>query len=101
MFSAALAATLLFFQAAPAAAPTPAPAADPNRTVSGVTVTGKTKQSEEAAQNVVVCHNEPVLGSLFPKKVCATIRENKERQRDDQEVARGFQRSIIVGPQPM
>jgi len=104
MFTATLAATILFFQAAPAAAPAPtpvnAPAPDPNRTVSGVTVTGKTKQSEEAAQNVVVCHNEPVLGSMFPKKVCATVRENKERQRNDQEAARDFQRSVIVGKQP-
>ena len=103
MYSAAFAAIVLFFQAAPAATPVPAktaPAAETGHAVSGVTVTAKTPKSEEAAQNTVVCHSEPVLGSLFPKKVCATVRETADRKKNDQEVARDFQRSIIVGTQP-
>ena len=98
MFSAVLAAMVLFAQASPAATPTPTP--DPGKAVSGVTVTGKTPQSEEAQANTVVCHDEPVLNSRFTKRICATRRENADRKKSDQDVARDFQRSILTGAQP-
>jgi len=97
MFSALLSAIALFYQAAPAATPA---APDPGHAVSGVTVTAKKAVSDEQVANTVICHDEPVLGSRFPKKVCATNRALGERKADDKEAARDFQRSIIVGAQP-
>jgi hypothetical protein len=100
MFSAILSAIVLLGQAAPAAAPAPATAAKPDSTVSGVTVTPKIAPPDLQQARVVVCHDEQVLGSMFPKKVCATKQGLEERRKNDQEVTRDFQRSVIVGPQP-
>lgn len=98
MFSAVLSAMVLFAQGAPAATTTTPP--EPGKAVSGVTVTGQTPQSQDAAANAVVCHEEPVLNSRFTKRVCATRRENADRKKNDQDVARDFQRALITGAQP-
>jgi hypothetical protein len=88
MFGAVLAASMLFFQAAPAVsmpAPTAVAAGAPaSSSVSPLTVTGKKADSEKE----IVCHTEPVLGSLFPKKVCASRQAIAERTREDQEQVR-------------
>jgi hypothetical protein len=99
MISSLLAAAAIFAQAAPAAAP--AAAADPAATppaaqappssaphdVSGVTVAGAKKGSD---QKEMVCHTEPVLGSMFPKKVCASREASAERRKNDQADVRAF-----------
>jgi hypothetical protein len=89
MIAAILAAAALLGQAAAAPAPDPKAAAPAQPApVSPVTVTPKTpeelKVQREALETKVVCRNEVVLGTLFPKKVCATIRETKERTAIDQ-----------------
>jgi hypothetical protein len=87
MISAVLAATVLFFQAAPATdhAATAAPAAAPSKSVSPVTVNGKNgKTTALDDPATVVCHDEKRLGSLFPTRVCARKDEIVMRQREDQ-----------------
>lgn len=101
MFSVLLAAAL-FAQAAPTATaaddPFDAPvvmvkpkAAEPAKTVSPVVVTPTPLPGVEAAQSTVICKDEPVLGSLFPKKVCATRRELQQRTQQDQDEVRRIQ----------
>lgn len=93
------AATVVYFaQAAPEAAqapPSPSPAeaaAAPNgKTVSPLTVTPGLKPNIDVRKNTVVCHEEPVLGSHFPKKVCATQAQLDQRTREDQEQVREWQ----------
>jgi hypothetical protein len=81
--------------AAPAAAQTTSPADPPtvatlapkapptsSKNLSGVTVTAK-KAASDLDQKEVVCHKEAVLGSLFPKQVCATREARAERTRQD------------------
>jgi hypothetical protein len=88
MIGAVLAATVLFFQAAPAATSvSPSPAAAPASTVSPVTVNGK-KASAKPDGSEVVCRTEPVLGTLFPKKICASRDQFAERTRQDQKETR-------------
>jgi hypothetical protein len=94
------AAAILFMQAAPAATPSPAAAPPAASTVSPVSVTGKKQAAVDKDPNEVICHSEAVIGSLFPKKVCASRREMEERRTNDQKVAADFQRSTIVGTQP-
>jgi hypothetical protein len=95
MISAILsAAALLLLQAAPnaAAASAPAPAAAasaPGAPVSPVTVTGK--KDPNLAAKEVVCHKEPVMGTLFPREVCARRDEIAERRRVDQATTRETQ----------
>jgi hypothetical protein len=86
MISAVLAATVLFFQAAPAADhPAVAPSAAPAKSVSPVTVTGKdARTSTPTDGSTVVCHDEVRLGSLFPKRICARKDELLQRTREDQ-----------------
>jgi hypothetical protein len=84
MLGAILTATILFAQAAPETTPPAAAAPPPAGSVSPLTVTGKKAEAEKE----VVCHSEPVLGSLFPKKVCATRQALAERTREDQERVR-------------
>ena len=89
MISAFLMAAAIFAQAQPAAAAAPStaapsaapPAAGAPHDVSGVTVTGQKKGSDPTE---VVCHSEPVLGSMFPKKVCASRGALAERRDQDQ-----------------
>jgi len=90
MIAPLLMAAAMFAQAAPAAAPAAAasaapsaapPAAGAPKDLSGVTVTGQKKGSDPTE---VVCHSEPVLGSMFPKKVCASRQAIAERRDQDQ-----------------
>ncbi|THD72256.1 hypothetical protein [Phenylobacterium sp.] len=106
MVSAVLAAAVVFMQAAAAGTPatttdpSPPPAATASNSVSPLTVTGKTRQAVDLDPSAVVCHSETKLGSLLPIKICATRREVDERRQNDQQVARDFQRSVMVGKQP-
>jgi hypothetical protein len=86
MISAVLAATALFFQAAPVADPAAAaPSAAPAKSVSPVTVTGKGARTSTPTDGAtVVCHDEVRLGSLFPKRICARKDELLQRTREDQ-----------------
>src|ERR1700759_5312335 len=93
MISALFTAAALLFQAAPAAAASPPAAAVPpsattGSTVSPATVTGKKKDDLTAKNAEVVCRTEPVLGTLFPKKICARRDEMAERTRVDQKETR-------------
>jgi hypothetical protein len=49
--------------------------------------------------NQVVCHSETVMGSLFPKKVCASRGALAERERSDQAQVRAFESGIVAGKQ--
>jgi hypothetical protein len=93
------AAAVLLAQAAPAAAqtdapapaaaaPSPPPAPASGKNLSGVTVTGKKVAPGAPDPKEVVCHREPVLGSLFPKEVCARREDVAERRREDQQTTR-------------
>ena len=87
MINAVLAATILFFQAAPAADhPPAAPAAPatPPKSVSPVTVTGQGGSAKADDSSTVVCHDEKVLGTLFPKRICGRKDELAARTREDQ-----------------
>ncbi len=105
MISAVFSAIVILGQAAPAAAPVadapPAAKGKADSVVSGVTVNGKTLMKPQIEARTLVCHDEAVLGTLFPKRVCITQEAQNERRREDQEVTRDFQRSVIAGPQPM
>jgi hypothetical protein len=85
MISAILAAAVLFAQAAPASAP-PASAAPPTsgKDVSPVVVTGKRPSTDIGDGKEVICHDEKVLGTLFPKKICARREDVLDRKRADQ-----------------
>ncbi len=109
MFSAVLAAAALFVQAAPAAAgdaPSAAPspsapavaASGPVTSIAPVTVNGARSKTANLESGRLICHNETVLGTLFPKKVCATQREIAERRENDRQVTDAFQRAVISGP---
>ena len=85
MISAVLAATVLFFQAAPAADhPAAAPAATSGKNVSPVTVTGQGSHAAADDGATVVCHDEKRLGSLFPQRICGRKDEFATRTREDQ-----------------
>jgi hypothetical protein len=90
MIGAIIAAAVLLMQAAPDAAVPATPAAGPTHAVSPVTVTpGRSSTTPDPAQ--VVCHKEPVMGTLFPKTVCARRDEIAERRRVDQATTRDAQ----------
>jgi hypothetical protein len=92
MIAALFAASVVMFQAAPAAAPTADPPASTGaHGVSGVTVTGEKAKKNAPDPKEVVCHREPVLGSLFPKEVCARREDIAERRRADQKYVRDSQ----------
>jgi hypothetical protein len=74
----------------PAAAPSPPPATA-GKNLGGVTVTGKKVAPGAPDPKEVVCHREPVLGSLFPKEVCARREDIAERRRVDQQTTRETQ----------
>ncbi|HEY3948340.1 hypothetical protein [Phenylobacterium sp.] len=77
----------------PAAALPPVPAASPaGKTVSPLVVTPQAKPTVKVEQNTYVCHREKVLGSMFPKKVCATKAQISERRAEDQEQVREWVR---------
>ena len=97
MFAAAM---VLLAQGAPASAPDTAPSPappgskSPNK-VSGVTVQGEKPKKNAPDPTEVVCHKEAVLGSLFPKQVCAQRQEIAERTREDQKQLRD---STLLNP---
>jgi hypothetical protein len=85
MISAILAATVLFFQAAPTAEhAASATSAAPAKSVSPVTVTGQGGPAKVDDGATVVCHDEKVLGTLFPQRVCGRKDELLARRREDQ-----------------
>ena len=84
------------FGAVPAA-PAPDAAKPTGHQVDSVTVTGKKSTAVDLGAHEVVCHSEPVLGSMFPKKVCATRGELAERRQNDQDVARKFTSGMLDG----
>ena len=89
MISVIFAAAIVLAQAAPAADSSAAPSAAPPAAKSPNNVAGVTVQGEKAKKNApdpkeVVCHKEAVLGSLFPKTVCAQRQEFAQRTREDQ-----------------
>ncbi|THD65049.1 hypothetical protein [Phenylobacterium sp.] len=79
----------------PEAAPPPAPAAaaQSGKTVSPLVIAPDTtdKPAPSLKKYVLVCRDEAVLGTLFPKKVCATQAQFAERQREDQKEVREWQ----------
>lgn len=83
----------LLAQSAPASAGTSgnsvtmAPATAPG-SVSPVVVPGKKAPEAAKIQTEMVCRSEPVLGTLFPKRICATRQEIAERRRWDQKETR-------------
>jgi hypothetical protein len=87
------------FGAAPGT-PDPKAAKPAGNNIDSVTVTGKKVAAVDLNPSEVLCHSESVMGSLFPKKVCASRREIAERRANDRQVAQEFQRSAIVGKQP-
>jgi hypothetical protein len=85
MLNAASAAALLLVQAAPAASP---PSATTPAAVSPVIVKGQKPSVTE--DNQVVCHSEKVIGSLFPRQICATKAQLADRRfQDRQDLERG------------
>jgi hypothetical protein len=83
MMNAAFAAIALLLQAAPVATtPATAPPAATPSSVSPLTVQGQKKSVAE--DNRVVCHREQVLGTMFPKEICATKAQITERRNEDQ-----------------
>ena len=75
-------AVLALQQAAPQAV------APPGTTISPAEVTAPKPKAAEVKKNQLICRDEPVLGTLFPKRVCATRSEITERQRWDQKDTR-------------
>ena len=94
MISAVLAASVLFFQATPAANTA---VATPARNVSPVTVTRGSHTTEEAG-GTIVCHDEVRLGSLSPKRICARKEDLADRTRVDQQSTRELQNPFEVIP---
>jgi hypothetical protein len=64
-----------------------------SKTVSPLVVTPQVQPqtNAEVQKSTVVCRTEPVLGSMFPKKVCATKGELKDRRDQDQAEVRKMQ----------
>lgn len=83
------------FAAAVVLAQAAAPAAKSSNGVAGVTVTGEKAKRNAPDPKEVVCHREPVLGSMFPKEVCARREEIVQRTREDQKQTRD---SILYNP---
>jgi hypothetical protein len=92
MIAAMFAAAIVLAQAAPDAATAAAPPASTPHGVSGVTITGETAKKRAAPDpKEVVCHKEKVMGSLFPKEICARREDIADRQRVDQKTVRDSQ----------
>ncbi|HEY3949976.1 hypothetical protein [Phenylobacterium sp.] len=86
MVFAALSAAVVLMAGAPATAAAPS-----GPTASPLTVTPKVPDKVEIQKRRLVCQDEPVLGTLFPKRVCATQEEITERRRVDQAATRQAQ----------
>ena len=100
-----LIAAAIFAQATPAAGPspedspavvigprTPAAAAPNGKTVSPLIIEPDAKApAPDIKKYTLVCHDEPVLGTLFPKKICATQAQINDRRDIDQDTVRKMQ----------
>jgi len=101
MIAIVFAAAVVMAQAAPAAdaanGPSAAPpAAKTPKDLSGVTVQGESlKKRAPPDPKEVVCHKETVIGSMFPKTVCAQRQEFAQRTREDQKDLRD---SLLYNP---
>lgn len=95
MIAVMFAAAVVLAQAAPAATPSAAAPASAPHGVSGVTVTGEATKKRVVDPKEVICHKEPVLGSLFPKQICARREEFAQRTREDQKETRD---SVLYNP---
>ena len=89
MIAAAFTAAVLLMQAAPSNAPLGDLAG--TRSVSPVTVTPKPGESVDIAKRELVCQDQPVLGTLFPKRVCITREEMNDQRRQSQDYVRQSQ----------
>jgi hypothetical protein len=84
-----LAASALLSGAEPAAAAAPATAPAARMAQASTTVTPAVVNGKKAPDpNQVICRSEPVLGTLFPKKTCATRAELADRAAQDQKATR-------------
>lgn len=81
------AASVALAQGAPAAASAMVESTAPSSTVSPVTVASK-RASSKGDGSEMVCRTEPVLGTLFPKRICARRDEVAARTRLDQKEVR-------------
>ena len=86
MNSAVFAAALLLAQAAPAVTPAPAPA--PAAAADAKPDAGKPVM---ARRDQLLCKEEQVIGSHFPKKVCYTREQQEDRTRQDQQMLDRYQ----------
>ena len=87
-----LAALVLFAQGSPAETPTDgagSPTADAPKTEAQLKADAKAKQN--ASLDKVVCHEESVVGSRFPRKVCQSKRAEGIKRQEDQETVRHMQ----------
>lgn len=90
MIGAVLATAMLFAQASPAAEPPPS-APGTGNVVTPLVVTPDKPAAKGQDPNELVCHSEVLLGSLFPKKICARRGELAERKQVDQAEVRKWQ----------
>jgi hypothetical protein len=51
---------------------------------------------KQLAKKGMICHNEPVLGSKLPKRVCYTPEQAEERKALDRELTEYLQHSTHV-----
>ncbi len=87
-----LAALVLLAQGSPADTPTDgagAPTAMTPKTEAQLKAEAKAKQ--DASLDKVVCHEEAVVGSRFPRKVCQSKRAEGIKRQDDQDTVRHMQ----------
>ena len=87
-----LAALLLLAQGSPADTPTDgagSPSVAAPKTEAQLKAEAKAKQ--DASLDKVVCHEEAVVGSRFPRKVCQSRRAEGIKRQDDQETVRHMQ----------
>jgi hypothetical protein len=74
-------------------ADTPAAAEAPAQPAPAAPPVSKRKQ---LAKKGMLCHNEPVLGSKLPKRVCYTPEQAEERKALDRELTEYLQHSTHV-----
>ena len=76
----AIFAAILLAQAAPPAAPTPAP----TPAVAATDAKPADAKVTKVHRDDLLCKEEPVIGSRFPKKVCYTREQQEDRTQQDQ-----------------
>lgn len=80
--------------AEPSAAAASQPAQAPAHAVSPLVVT-PSRKTADLDPDQVVCHEEIPMGSLLPKKVCASRRAFDQRHQTERQVLEDWQRSPI------